>query len=284
MAYDPKSFWNEKARRATEPVAAVCLACPADNEGIDSVQRRLLGRALARLNRAMPLVGKRVLDYGSGIGRFVPLLESMGCVYSGVDIAEEMVALARRQRPLSDFRVLENSRIPHADATFDLVISVAVIHHNPYEQQERILDEIIRVLKPSGHAVLFESIGNPDPTNSLEFSRSIYEWLALCEKRGLLCTHHEGGRYFLTRTAWHRLRGLVAASADPVPAPRWVDALGAVADPIAGRLLPRRYQTRAVMVFERGQRSSSTPTFVAAADASTTPTNRAATTDSPSGV
>ena len=85
----------------------------------------------------MPLAGRSVLDYGCGVGRFVATLESMGCVYSGVDIAEEMVAIALRQRPGRDLKVLENGRIPHENATFDLVTSLAVIHHNAYEQQER---------------------------------------------------------------------------------------------------------------------------------------------------
>jgi SAM-dependent methyltransferase len=251
VEYDPKAFWNEKARRATDPVAAVCYANSIDNRNIDRVQRRLLGHALARVHRAMPLAGKRVLDYGCGVGRFVALLESMGCIYSGVDIAEEMVAIALRQRPGRDFHVLEGGRIPHEDGAFDLVTSIAVIQHNAYETQERIVDEILRVLKPTGYVVLFESIGERNPQAHIEFARPLEEWLAMFKKRGRSCIYHEGARYFLTRRAWRRLRRLMGHTTGSVSTPGWLDAAGAWIDPIVGFLLPRRLQNRAVMIFER---------------------------------
>ncbi len=251
MQYDPKTFWNEKARHASDPVAAVCHANPIDNRNIDRVQRRLVGRALARVHRAMPLAGRRVLDYGCGVGRFVELLESMGCVYSGVDIAEDMVAIALSQRPGRDFKVLASGRIPHEDATFDLVTSIAVIQHNAYQQQERIVDEILRVLKPTGYVVLFESVGEPKSQAGLEFPRPFEDWLAMFRQRGLSCSHHQGAMYLFTRKVWGRLRRLTGRSPGPIPAPRWIEALGAWADPIVGPFLPRRLQNRAVMIFER---------------------------------
>ena len=253
MEYDPKTFWNEKARQATYPLAAVCGANPINARNIDRVQRRLVGRALARVHRAMPLVGRSVLDYGCGVGRFAALLQSFGCIYSGVDIAEEMVAIALHQRPGGDFKVLENARIPHDDATFDLVTSIAVIHHNAYETQERIVDEILRVLKPTGFLVLFEAIGESNPQAGIEFARPLEDWLAMFKKRGLSCRYHQGARYSLTRKAWGRLHRLIGETQTPISTPGWLDALGARVDPILGSLLTRRRQTRAVMVFERKQ-------------------------------
>ena len=251
MGYDPKTFWNEKARHATHPLAAVCKANPIDNRSIDRVQRRLVGRALARVDRLMPLAGKHVLDYGCGVGRFVDCLERIGCIYSGVDIAEEMVTIALRERPGRDFKVLENGRIPHDDATFDLVTSIAVIHHNAYELQERILDEILRVLRPTGYVLLFESIGEPNPQASIEFARPLEDWLAISEKRGLSCIYNDGARYFLTRNAWGRLRRMMGETKSSASTPGWLDAVGAWVDPVMGPLLPRGYQNRAVMVLGR---------------------------------
>lgn len=251
MPYDPKSFWNEKARRACDPLAAVCRTDPAASRNIDLVQRRLLGQVLARIDRKMPLSGKCVLDYGCGVGRFAPLLERMGYRYSGVDIAAEMLVKAQELRPGGDFQCLSNDRIPHGDATFDLLLSVGVIHHNTYHQQERILDEFLRVLRPNGHVILFEAIGEPDPENEIEFARPADEWLAAFDKRGMCRVFFKGARYGLTRAMWDRLSRPMRRGPKSEAAPQWVDEIGAWVDPVVGSLLPRRYQRRAVMGFVR---------------------------------
>ncbi len=251
MPYDPKSFWNEKARQASNPLAAVCRTDPVASRNIDRVQRRLLGRALARVGREMPLAGKRVLDYGCGVGRFATLLEGMGCRYSGVDIADEMIVKARDLRPGGDFLCLANGRIPHGDATFDLLLSVGVIHHNTYHQQERMLDEIVRVLRPTGYVILFEAIGEPDPDNEIEFARPTDEWQGAFQKRGMSLAFFNGTRYGLTAALWDRVSRPWRRGPDSAGRPRWVDEIGARVDPVAGSLLPRRYQRRAVMVFAR---------------------------------
>jgi SAM-dependent methyltransferase len=251
VEYDPKTFWNDEARNATHPLAEVCGPNPINARNFDRVQRRLVGRALARVHRAMPLSGRSVLDYGCGVGRFVALLEGLGCICSGVDIAEVMVAIALHQTPSPDFKVLQNHRIPHGDATFDLVISIAVIHFNAYEAQERIVDEILRVPRPAGYVVLLESICEQNPQDTGEFARPLEDWLAMFEKRGLSCICHAGARYLLTRRVWRRLRRLPGETPGLASTPGWVDEVGAWIDPIFGSLLPRKYQNRAVMSFEQ---------------------------------
>ena len=251
MDYDPRNFWNDKARRAPEPLAAVCRTDPASSRNIDRIQRRLLARAFAHVAREVPLSGMRVLDYGCGVGRFAPLLAGMGCRYSGVDIAEEMVAWAAELHPGCDFRGLVDGRIPHDDATFDLVLSVGVIHHNPYPQQGQIIREILRVLRPDGHVVMFEAVGRPDATNRIEFARPVDGWRAFMADHGLSCVSLTGGRYFLTRDAWGTLVRGLSRHRGSSPAPGWVDSLGTRVDPVLGSMLPRRYQRRAAMVFRR---------------------------------
>jgi SAM-dependent methyltransferase len=251
VPYDPKSFWNEKARRAGDPLAAVCRTDPATSRNIDLVQRRLLGRSLARIDREMPLSGKRVLDYGCGVGRFAPLLERMGYRYSGVDIAEEMLVRAQELHPGGEFQRLLDGRIPHEDATFDLLLSVGVIHHNTYHQQERILDEFLRVLRPNGHVMIFEAIGEPDPENEIEFARPTGEWLAAFDKRGMSLVFFKGARYGLTRAMRDRWSRPMRRGPKSEATPQWVDEIGARFDPVVGSLLPRRYQRRAVMDFVR---------------------------------
>lgn len=69
-----------------------------------------------------------------------------------VDIAEEMIAVAESHAPGGEYRVLENGRIPYPDDAYDLVCSIAVRHHNAYRDQERVLTELLLVLRPDGPA------------------------------------------------------------------------------------------------------------------------------------
>jgi hypothetical protein len=114
-----------------------------------------------------------------------------------------------------------------------------------------MLDEIVRVLRPTAYVILFEAIGEPDPDNEIEFARPTDEWQGAFQKRGMSLTFFNGTRYGLTAALWDRVSRRWRRGPDSAGRPRWVDEIGARVDPVAGSLLPRRYQRRAVMVFAR---------------------------------
>jgi SAM-dependent methyltransferase len=74
---------------------------------------------------------------------------------SVTDISPGMVGVAlRNARGLDldvDGRVADAETIPYEDATFDLVVGHAVLHHIP--DVEQALREVVRVLKPGGRFV-----------------------------------------------------------------------------------------------------------------------------------
>ena len=158
--YEPETHWADRALRSGgDPLRAACLDDPIENACIDRVQRRVLTAAFDRLKTLIPLRGSRLLDYGCGPGRWVPFFQRWDCQYSGVDLVEPMVTLARTRWPGADIRRLEGERIPYDAGTFDVVVSIAVLHHNGYPTQECILAELRRVLKPGGYLLLFEGRG-----------------------------------------------------------------------------------------------------------------------------
>ena len=253
-AYDPLNFWNEKATRSGgDPNRAVCHEDPAENQCIDRVQRSMVRAALQRISAHPGWKGLRVLDYGCGSGRWAPLFLERECLYSGVDISPAMLDLARAQNPGADFNVVTDNRIPYPTVEFDLVVSIATIHHNPPDQQELILDEIARVLKPAGHLVLFESVGNPDPNNPVEYARLKQDWIRALAERGMGHVWYRGGRYFILCSMADRfLRVLYRGRPRGTKRrPNAILATDALLDPILGRLLPERYQHRGVFVFHK---------------------------------
>jgi ubiquinone/menaquinone biosynthesis C-methylase UbiE len=97
------------------------------------------------------------LEIGSGTGFFLLNLMQSGVAERGsvTDISPGMVEVAlRNARGLGldvDGRVADAETIPYGDATFDLVVGHAVLHHIP--DVERALRETLRVLKPGGRFV-----------------------------------------------------------------------------------------------------------------------------------
>jgi SAM-dependent methyltransferase len=104
------------------------------------------------------LNGRDVLEIGIGYGTLGQYLAERGARYHGLDIAPTPVEMMRhRLRMLGDDaidRILQGSalEIRFASETFDYVYSIGCLHHTG--NLGRSFDEVNRVLKPGGTAVL----------------------------------------------------------------------------------------------------------------------------------
>jgi ubiquinone/menaquinone biosynthesis C-methylase UbiE len=109
---------------------------------------------------AEPKAGESFLDLGTGPGE--PAMTIAGMVGSqgrvvGVDLSEEMVALAERlarERGIanSEFRPMDCSQLEFPDATFDAAVSS--FGFQIFTDPEKAAREMLRVLKPGGRAAV----------------------------------------------------------------------------------------------------------------------------------
>lgn len=100
----------------------------------------------------------QVLELGCGTGDLSPFLMERASGYTGVDISEAMIERARANygRQIGTgrarFEVGDCERLQFGDASFEMVVAVALIEYLP--DPSKALDEMRRVLKPGGHCLI----------------------------------------------------------------------------------------------------------------------------------
>jgi SAM-dependent methyltransferase len=113
----------------------------------------LTGRITARLvepllDAAGVAAGTRVLDVGTGPGYAAERATGRRAVATGVDIADEVVALARRRHRGIRFVRGDAEDLPFPERSFDALVSNFVIDHLP--RPELAIREFARVVVPRG--------------------------------------------------------------------------------------------------------------------------------------
>lgn len=110
---------------------------------------------LHRYALAQPFVkDKVVLDIACGEGYGSNLMAQIAKKTIGVDISKETISEAREKYKKSNLQFLEGStsNIPCEDHSIDIVVSFETIEH--HDQHEKMIEEILRVLKPEGLLIM----------------------------------------------------------------------------------------------------------------------------------
>lgn len=128
---------------------------------IPSSLRAAPAHALVELMKTCEFPTARVLDLGCGNGRNSLFLASLGMQVLALDFCPKAVALTRSRVEEAGLSgavevvkqdLLEG--IPGGDGTYDLVMDAySLCHFTRDEDQQRVLHEVARVLKPGGHFI-----------------------------------------------------------------------------------------------------------------------------------
>ena len=144
--------------------------------GLDRCWRRHAAREVERGKRKE----ERVLDVACGTGDMCLLLAKQGCLVTGVDLSEEMLALAKvkSEKVKVKLKVANAEQLPFEDSSFDAVTCAFGVRN--FVHLEQGLNEMLRVLKPGGTMVILE-LATPDspilrPFYNL-YTRRFIPWL-----------------------------------------------------------------------------------------------------------
>jgi SAM-dependent methyltransferase len=106
-----------------------------------------------------------ILDFGCGVGNSLSHLhnEFPSATLHGADLSAESIALAEESHSeFAKFCVIDEGSLPYADASFDVIFVACVFHHIPPAERSHWMQELRRVLRPSGQVFVFEhNVLNP---------------------------------------------------------------------------------------------------------------------------
>lgn len=134
---------------------------------VDEVETKLA------LELFQPKPGMYVLDVGCGTGNFSIKLAKLGVKVVGIDISEEMLKIAREKAKRFGLQIefvkMDVYSLQFPSDHFDGVFSMATFEfiHEP----KRAFEEMMRVLKPSGH-LLIGTINKDSPWGELYEERA----------------------------------------------------------------------------------------------------------------
>lgn len=127
--------------------------------------------------RLKSLDGGRILDVATGSGEFLKhLSQSFGGFSEGVGIdpteARINAASEKPEKKLS-FKIMDAEEMAFDDASFDTVAIRHSLHH--LQHIDKVLSEMVRVLKPGGLMIIGEVIQDP-ATERPNSQRHLHHW------------------------------------------------------------------------------------------------------------
>lgn len=123
------------------------------HEGMRKITDRLMKLYLARSNDL------RILDIGCGTGGWFSLLSHYGAVY-GIDKSDDAIFFAKKQGIAKSIVKGDVDTLPYCDSSFDTVTCFDVLYHRWIKDDQRIINEIYRVLKKNGTLIIREASYN----------------------------------------------------------------------------------------------------------------------------
>jgi SAM-dependent methyltransferase len=149
-----EQFHDERTQRGAKPSARMDFY----SSGVNDEHFRILLDAVGSLQ------GKRVLDFGCGLGQTSRIYAELGAArVDGFDISSENIRVAEKNAKrdrLDDrvfFRQLAAEDIDYPDESFDIVLGKAILHHTDLEKTSQ---QLARVLRPGGTAYFLEPLAH----------------------------------------------------------------------------------------------------------------------------
>jgi ubiquinone/menaquinone biosynthesis C-methylase UbiE len=117
-----------------------------------------------------------MLELGCGTGHWTRLFLERGYEVTGIDVSEAMLDIAKSKNLNATFLSGDSTALDFSDNTFYIVSSITMLEF--IENQQKVIDEIYRVLKPGGTVILGclnqNSVLGRNKTNDPVFEKALF--------------------------------------------------------------------------------------------------------------
>ena len=114
---------------------------------------------LAVLNELLEYKGKTILDLCCGTGNQLKLLSKNGFKdLHCLDISEEMLRVAKQDGHTIKIHNEDAVKTSFENASFDIIIISFAIHEKDRTTQERMLEEVHRLIRQNGHMLIVDFV------------------------------------------------------------------------------------------------------------------------------
>jgi SAM-dependent methyltransferase len=156
-AFDSLAYWRTRHEQYLLNPQGVGNAVidVAENERIYQAMDRYVADIVRQLRQAAPV---RVLDLGCGIGMLAGAFLRTGCEYTGIDISDKAVEMARIKHPTGRFEVANIADLP-LSGPYDIIIERTVfIHLVEDDYWNSVIKEVKRLLSRHGVFILMDHL------------------------------------------------------------------------------------------------------------------------------
>ena len=200
---------NEHLKKQDDGLAAICYAgMPAwFNRFLDVYQRK----AMARLVSGEDFANKRILDVGTGVGRWARWFEAQAsCDVVGIDIEPVRLRTAREYGGGIQYMEMPANHLAFPDNSFDFVNTITVLQHVDHVVKREAIAEFSRVIRPGGKAIVFEITDEGDDASHV-YPWPRTEWIDEFTRHGFVLQKSVGEQYIPVlrgmKTAFRFARG-----------------------------------------------------------------------------
>ncbi len=137
-----------------------------------------------------------IVDYGCGYGRTLEEFYQNGYLNTlGLDFSGGMIARGHKSFPYLNLQIVENTHTNLPDCSVDMVLLFALLTCiTEDEQQQEVMDEVKRILKPGGIVYVIDFLLNNDERNNKRYAAyaekyGVYGVFDLPE--GVTLRHHD---------------------------------------------------------------------------------------------
>jgi ubiquinone/menaquinone biosynthesis C-methylase UbiE len=141
-----RTAYNTVAEDYAEAFAGDLLQLPLDRQVLDTFVERIPAK-------------ESVLDLGCGPGQVGQYVAERGPRVVGMDLAQEMLLVARPRIGIGRLACGDMRAIPFRSGSFSGVVAFYSVHNLPRSELGTALAEIHRILKPSGTLVVTTHLG-----------------------------------------------------------------------------------------------------------------------------